>query len=58
MHHSKRHHKKNKMLNKSKKILARGISGVTNVLKDTTNDFFNLINKNFSAKKSRRRRNY
>ena len=34
MHRSKRHkkNKQNYMLNKSKKIFARGVSGVTNVL--------------------------
>jgi hypothetical protein len=63
MHRSKRHkkNKQNYMLNKSKKIFARGVSGVTNVLENTTNDFFSLINTKFGAvqsKKSKRRRKY
>ena len=39
--------KQNYMLNKPKKIFARGVSGVTNVLENTTNDLFNLINTKF-----------
>ncbi len=64
MHHSKRHRKSknNRVMTKSKRIIAKGVRGVTNVLEDTTDDFFGLVKSAFGSlksrksKKSRRRR--
>jgi hypothetical protein len=62
MRRSKRNKKENKnsLLNNSRKIMAKGVDDITNVLKKSTNDLFSLVNKKYGSKsvsrKSRRKR--
>jgi hypothetical protein len=60
MKRSKRNKKENKnsLLNKSRRIMAKGVGDITNVLKKSTTDLLSLVNSKYGSlsKKSRRRR--
>lgn len=63
MRRSKRNNRtnKNSLLNRSRRIMAKGVGDITNVLKKSTGDLLTLVNskygsKSMSRRKSRRRR--